>query len=349
MKNGIITVGIAGFGMSGQVFHAPFLDADRRFQIKKVYERTSERAKERYPYVETVRSYEQLLTDDIDLVVITTPNQLHVPMAKRAIEAGKNVIAEKPVAATKEEAQELCSMAEKNHVLFSVYQNRRLDGDFRTVQKLIADGTLGEIVDYEAHYDRFVTGASKKRWKAEGGRGVGILYDLGVHILDQAYVLFGMPEEVYADVRRQREASAGFDNFQVILYYKDKRAILSAGELVAMPGPHFMINGRKGSFLKYGMDVQEKALAEGAKPGGENWGKENPDSYGILAVVTENGMQKKRVPTIEGNYGLFYDNVYQALTAGEKLLVNPADTVAVLKIMEAAMKSAASKKREKIL
>ena len=343
-----IQVGIAGFGMSGQIFHGPFLDADQRFRIKKVYERTTEHAKERYPYVETVRSYKELLGDDIDLVVIAAPNPLHVPMAEEAIEAGKHVIVEKPAAASSEEVRRLCRLAKERRVLFSVYQNRRLDGDFRTIRKLIAEGTLGDIVDYEAHYDRLVTGASSKKWKAEGGRGIGILYDLGVHIIDQAYVLFGMPCEVYADFCKQREESADYDRFNVILYYKGLRALLSAGEVVAMPGPHFMVHGRKGSYIKYGMDVQEEALGAGVAPGCEGWGLEDPAAYGILGTVGENGIQKRPVPTIAGDYGLYYDNFYHAMNGEAELLVNPEDSIAVLQIMEAAIRSAASHKREKI-
>lgn len=294
MRYDRVRAGIAGFGMSGQIFHAPFLHADERYQIRKVYERTSKRAEQLYPYVETVRSFQELLGDDIDLVIIATPNPLHFQMAKEAMEAGKHVIVEKPVAVTAEEASELCRLAKKHQVLFSVYQNRRLDGDFRTVRKLIKEETLGEILDYEAHYHRFVVGASSKKWKEKGGRGIGILYDLGVHIIDQAYVLFGMPVEVYADFRKQRKETSDYDRFDVILYYQDKRAVLSAGEVVALPGPHFMVHGRKGSYIKYGMDVQEGDLAAGKIPGGENWGQESPDFYGRLAVVGPEGPDRQQ-------------------------------------------------------
>lgn len=345
MGKDIINVGIAGFGMSGKIFQAPFLYADSHFNIKKVYERTTERSKEEYPYVEVVRDFKELLTDDIDLVIISTPNNLHVPMAIQAMEAGKNVIVEKPVAATSREAQELCDLAKEKNVLFSVYHNRRLDGDFLTVKNIIEEGKLGEVLDYEVHYDRFVTGSSSKKWKADGGKGIGILYDLGVHIIDQAYVLFGMPDEVYADFRKQREESSEIDNFEVILYYKDKKAILSAGEVVAMPGPHFMVHGRKGSFIKYGMDVQEKALIAGKRPPIEDWGKDDPSMYGILTTHVAGQVEQKAIPTVTGNYGKYYDNIYKALTEKAPLLVKPSDTVAVLKIIEGAVESNQSKKR----
>ena len=249
MSDRTIQVGLAGFGMSGQIFHAPFISADSRFTLKKVYERTSDKSKQAYPSVEIVRTFDELLTEDIDLVVVSTPNQYHVPMAAKAMKAGKSVVVEKPVAASSREAEELCQMAKEQGVLCSVYQNRRFDGDFLTVKKLIENGRLGEVVDYECHFDRFVTGQSTKQWKRDGGKGVHILYDLGIHLIDQAYALFGMPEEVYADMRRQRPESSGIDNFEVSLYYPNKKAILSAGELVVMPGPRFMVHGRKGSFL----------------------------------------------------------------------------------------------------
>ncbi|MDE6845594.1 MAG: Gfo/Idh/MocA family oxidoreductase, partial [Lachnospiraceae bacterium] len=239
-----ICVGLAGFGMSGQIFQAPFLSCDPRFRLKKVYERTSNKAKQEYPEVEIVRNFESLLVSDIDLVVISTPNPYHVPMAIQAMKAGKHVVVEKPVAATSKEADELYKIAKKEKVLLTVYQNRRLDGDFLTVKKIIEENRIGEVVDFECHFDRFVNGRSTKQWKSDGGKGIDLLYDIGIHLIDQAYTIFGMPDEVYADLRKQRKESSGIDNFHVYLYYADKKIILSASELVAMHGPHFMVHGR---------------------------------------------------------------------------------------------------------
>lgn len=345
-----IHVGLAGFGMSGRIFHAPFIHADPRFILRKVYERASERSIEEYPETKVVHSFEELLADDVELVVITTPNQLHVPMAAQALSAGKHVVVEKPFAASSQEAEELCRLAEANRVLLSVYQNRRLDGDFLTVKKLIAEGRLGEVVDYECHFDRFIQGYRSKQWKREGGRGVDLLYDIGVHIIDQAVTLLGLPEDVYGDLRRQREESAGIDKFEISLYYPDKRAILSAGELVAMPGPHFMVNGRKGTFLKYGRDVQEDRLVRGLRPAHElNWGQDNPETFGTLYTVKEDGgILEEKIPTEIGNYGGYYDNLYQALRQGAPLLVKPEEAASVLRILEAAQKSSSEKRRVKL-
>lgn len=345
MNHRPICVGLAGFGMSGQIFHAPFIHADQRFELKKVYERTSDKSKQAYPNIELVRSFEELLAEDIDLVVVSTPNQFHVPMAAQAMRAGKNVIVEKPVAATSREAEELCRIAKTENVLFSVYQNRRLDGDFLTVKKLIESGRLGEVVDYECHFDRFVRGESKKRWKRDGGKGIDLLYDIGIHLIDQAYALFGMPDEVYADMQKQRAESSGIDNFEVCLYYRDKKIILSAGEVVAMPGPHFMVHGRKGSFLKYGQDVQGGLLLQGARPGEATWGQDDESSFGTLYTAADSGMIPEKIVTELGNYGGYYDNFYQAMACGAELLVKPEETVDVLRIVEAAQDSQNQKRR----
>lgn len=342
-----IRVGLAGFGLSGRIFHAPFLCADSRFSLRKVYERASERAREEYPQAEVVHSYEDLLTGDVDLVIVATPNLLHVPMVREAILAGKHVVVEKPAAASSREAAELRRLAEERRVLFTVYQNRRLDGDFLTVKKLIQEGRLGEVVDYECHFDRFIRGRRPKLWKAEGGRGVDLLYDLGVHIIDQAVTLFGLPEEVYGDLRRQRPESPGVDKFEVTLYYPDKRAILSAGELVAMQGPRYMVNGRKAAFLKYGLDPQESRLTRGLRPAGDpRWGEDDPASYGTLYTPGENGeVLAETIPTEIGNYGGFYDNLFRAIREGAPLLVKPEEAEAVLRILEAAQESTREKRR----
>lgn len=345
MEEGRIRVGLAGFGMSGRLFQAPFIDADPRYQLKKVFERKTDRAKQDYPKVEVVRNFEQLLTQDIDLVVIATPNPYHVPMAAAAMKAGKHVVVEKPAAAASKEAEELYRISKKEHVIFSVYQNRRLDGDFLTVKKLIEEDQIGEVVDYECHFDRFAVGKSAKQWKADGGAGIDLLYDIGVHLIDQAYSLFGMPDEVYADLRKQRAQSSGVDNFQVYLYYASRKVCLSASELAAMPGPHFIVHGRKGSFLKYGRDVQESCLLQGMRPGASDWGQEEEEFFGTLCMAADQAFVQKKMPTLPGNYGKYYDNLYDVIRNGKELLVKPKEAIEVLRIIEAAQQSSALKRR----
>ncbi len=341
----VIKVGMAGFGHSGKIFHAPFLKINEGFLLKKVFERTSEKSREEYPTAEIVRSFEELLTDDIDLVIITTPNQQHFPMAKMALAAGKHVVLEKPMTTTSSQADELCALAKAKKVLLTVYQNRRLDGDFLTVQKLIAAGTLGEILDYEARYERFVSGKNAKAWKAAGGEGVGLLYDLGVHIIDQAYSLFGLPEEIYADFCKQRPESASFDNFAMVLYYPTLKVTLTASEMVLEKGPHYAVHGRKGSFVKYGMDPQEAALNAGQRPGNADWGQDPESCWGILHLK-ENGQEtREQIKTETGHYGHFYNKLYLALTGAADLMVKPEQSADVIRMIEAAVLSHQEKRR----
>lgn len=335
----IINVGIAGFGMSGQIFQAPFLYTDKRYAIKKVFERKTSLSKERYPFVEIVRTFEELLTDDIDLIIISTPNSMHYSMAKQAMLAGKNVVVEKPLSITSKEAEELIKISKQQNVLLSVYQNRRWDGDFLTVKKVIQEGSLGTVVDYEAHFDRYATGKGSKAWKNTGEIGVGVLYDLGVHLIDQAVDLFGMPESVYADLRIQREESSSEDNIQVYLYYPDRKAVLSASQLVKEKGPHFMIHGTKGSFIKYGMDAQEEKLKVGEIPDSGDWGVDKEENWGILNTCINGEDARNKIRTEIGDYHNYYDNIYKVLTENAELAVKPEQAKDVIRILEAAMES----------
>lgn len=343
----VINVGIAAFGMSGKIFHAPFLNADKRFNLKKVFERTSNKAQEEYPLIQTVRSFEELLEDDINLVIICTPNALHYPMAKQALEAGKNVIVEKPICISSEQASELIELAKGKNLVFTVFQNRRFDGDFLTVKRLIKEGLLGKVVDYEAHYDRFVQNPSSKEWKSKGGQGINILYDLGVHLIDQAYSIFGKPQEVYADFRKQLSFTPDFDNFEVILYYKDKKAILKASQVVANPGPHFLVHGTKGSFIKYGMDPQEENLVKGLRPPIQI-GVDCEENYGTMVTIEDRQRHQEQVETTVGDYAQFYSNVYDTIVNNRKLVVKPEQALDVLKIIEAAILSNKTKQRERV-
>jgi predicted dehydrogenase len=343
-----INVGIAGFGMSGQIFQAAFLHTNNHFNIKKVFERKSSKSKELYPYVNVVRTFEELLTEDIDLVIISTPNKLHYSMTKQALEAGKNVIVEKPLCIYPQEAEELIQIAKEKEVLLSIYQNRRWDGGFLTAKRLIDEGKLGEVVDYEAHFDRFVKGASAKEWKETGEVGVGVLYDLGVHLIDQAVCLFGMPGEVYADIRSQREETLGDDNFQVYLYYDKMKAVLSASQLVKEAGPHIAVHGTKGSYVKYGMDVQEEQLKAGELPVGDDWGKDREENWGILNTEADGVNYRERIETETGNYHKFYDNIYGVLADKEELAVKPEQAKDVLRIIRAAVESAEKGRRIKL-
>jgi predicted dehydrogenase len=216
--NNQINTALVSFGMSGEYFHAPFLDANPDFNLVKVVERHSERSKQLYPYVEVVKEFENILNDEkIELVVINAPNYLHYEMGKKALSAGKHVIIEKPFTRTVQEAKELIELAAKKNKILSVYQNRRWDGDFLTVKKIIKNKLLGDLVEFRSHFDRYRNFIKPDTWKEEQLPDSGLLYDIGPHLIDQAYCLFGAPFSVFADLRTQREGGKIIDNFEIIL------------------------------------------------------------------------------------------------------------------------------------
>lgn len=332
----IINVGIAGFGMSARVFHAPFIDVDPRFNLVKVYERSTEKSKEVYPYVTVVHEFEQLLSSDIDLVIICTPNDSHYSLSKLALLNHKSVIVEKPMTITYQEALELCEIAKEKKVLFSVFQNRRWDGDFLTVKKLIDKGTIGDIVNYESRFNRFVVGKSSKVWKATGGVGINVLYDLGVHLIDQAVTLLGFPKAIYADLRKEREVSGSIDYFQVILFYDSMQVRVYASETAIGRFPNFAVWGKKGSFIKVGTDVQEQALINGMKPNALGFGEDTPENYGTLTVYDNNIITSNVIVTEKGQYQCYFDNIYEVMVHNKELLVKPEFCAKVIRLLELA-------------
>ncbi|UJH92615.1 Gfo/Idh/MocA family oxidoreductase [Antarcticibacterium sp. 1MA-6-2] len=245
---------------------------------------------------------------------------------------------EKPFTPTSAEANELIGLAKEKDLILSIHHNRRWDSDFLTVRKLLQEKKLGSVVEYEAHFDRFRT-EIKSGWKEEQENpGSGILYDLGSHLIDQALVLFGLPKAVYADIRIQRDGATVPDNFELLLYYSGLKVTLKAGMLVKEKGPTFIIHGTKGSFVKYGDDPQEEKMKEGLKPKDiQDWGKEPENIFGTLNTVEE----KTKVPSEEGAYIKFYENIYRAITENEELKVKPEQARDVIKVIETALKSQA--------
>ena len=227
MNNSPIKVGLAGFGIAAQVMHAPFITTMKEYQLVSVLERHNNFAQEKYPFIKTVRSFEELISDpEIDLIIITTPNDTHFEYAQKALLAGKHVVLEKPFTNTSEEAKILIEVSKKTKRILSVFQNRRYVCDFLTIKKILKEKLLGEIVEYEAHYDRYRTVAKPGAWREENKPGSGIFYDLGAHLIDQALVLFGFPKTVTADLRMQRPHSIEAhvnDYFDVRLDYGFKK------------------------------------------------------------------------------------------------------------------------------
>lgn len=335
-----IKTAIAAYGMSGQVFHGPSLKVDKRFEVCQILERSKNISKKLFPDVAIVRSYDEILnTKDIELVVVNTPDALHYEMAKQAVEAGKHVVVEKPIAHKSHEAEDLLRLANENGVLLTVYQNRRWDGDFRTIQKVVAEGRLGRIIEFESHFDRYRTFIAPNTWKEEGDEYAGVLYNLGSHMVDQAYVLFGKPKAVTAHLKIVRSGGKVTDYYDIRLEYEGFSALLKCSYLVKNPGPRYTIHGENGTFYKYGIDPQEEILKKGVLPVGEDWGTETPEDWGAM-LYEENGEDvEELVETIPGDYKLFYNNVYNAIRNGTDLIVKPGQTIEVLKILEACLKS----------
>jgi predicted dehydrogenase len=336
----IIHVGLASYGMSGKVFHGPLLKAHSGFRLKKVVERSAEKSKADYPEVEVVRSFEELLADEaIQLVVVNTPNALHYEMAKQALQAGKHVIVEKPFTVTAEEARELIKLAQSKQLILTVFQNRRWDGDFLTVQKVLEQKLVGKLVECEIHYDRFRNFIEANTWKEETGPGSGILYNLGSHLIDQALVLFGTPKSIMADLRTQRPGGSIDDSYHITLHYPDLRVILKSSYLVREAGPRYILHGTEGSFLKWGLDPQEDALKKGGLPGQPDWGTEPASEWGVLNTQVGELHFKGTVETLPGAYQQFYENLYDAITLKVLLSVKPEESLEVIRIIQAAIES----------
>ncbi|NML22217.1 Gfo/Idh/MocA family oxidoreductase [Pseudoflavitalea sp. G-6-1-2] len=343
----MIRTAICSFGMSGKVFHAPFIDLHPGFQLYAVWERSKKAAAAIYPNIISYDSYEAMLADsNIDLVVVNTPNVTHYEHAKQALLAGKHVVVEKPFTATVAEAFELEQLADKQDRIISVYHNRRFDSGFKTLQRIIESGVLGEIKEAEFHFDRYNLNISPKLHKETAVKGTGIVYDLGSHIIDQALTLFGMPEAVFGDIQIQRSISQVDDYFEILLFYPHMRVRLKGGYLIVEPVPAHVLHGTKGSFLKSHADVQEAMLIAGHKPEGSDWGTEPASAKGLL-VLMENGQPKKElVPSEQGNYMEFYDGLYNAISSNiyDGHFVPAGDGANVIRIIEAAYQSRDEKK-----
>ena len=339
-----IKVGLVGFGMAGNMFHAPFISNVPGLQLTKIRETRPENialANARYPQADIVNSTKAILEDAaIDLVVLATPNASHLPLAKEALQAGKHVVVEKPFTVTSAEADELSALAHRQGKLLTVFQNRRWDSDFKTIRKIIEADLLGNVVEYEAHFDRFRNFLKPNTWKEEDAPGTGTLYDLGSHLIDQALCLFGTPQEVSADLRAQRQNSQIIDSFHLMLHYPTLRVILKAGMLVREPGPRYKVYGDRGSFLKYGLDVQEAALKAGKAPkGAADWGVEPEELWGRLNTEINGQHIIGQIESETGDYTAFYQNVYDALTGNGQLAVKPEQARNTIRVIELAMQS----------
>lgn len=335
-----IKTALLSFGMSGRVFHGPFIQLHPGFKLVGAWERSTKNLQKFYPDSTSYDSLESLLQDEtIDLVVVNTPTYSHYEYAMKALDSGKHVVVEKAFTTTVAEAQELQSLAVTRNVKLSVFQNRRWDSDFKTVQSIVNKGVLGNIVDATFSYDRYNPALSPKLHKEIPGPGAGIVNDLGPHLIDQVLVLFGMPEKVFGTLAITREHSKVDDYFEILLYYKNLLVRLKGSYFAREPVPSYIVNGTKGTFLKSRADVQEAMLQAGHKPGSPDWGTEPEKEQGLLHTEFDGKILRERVQTLQGNYFDYYDGMYKAITTGSEVPVSAEDGVRVMRIIEAAFKS----------
>src|ERR1700720_5062528 len=337
----MIDVGLIGFGLAGRAFHAPVIRATPGLRLAAILQRHGNEAAEKHPDVRVVRSVEELLDiPEIRLVGIATPNETHAPIARQCLEAGRDLVVDKPFATTLNEAAGLVELARKCGRLITVYQNRRYDGDYQTIRQIVADGTLGRIVRFETNYDRFRPELKPGAWRERVGPGSGVLFDLAPHLIDHALVLFGLPEAVTADVRVERAVAVVDDAFDVMLHYPaGTRAVLRSTMLAAAPRPRFVLHGTRGAFCKQTFDPQEINLRRGYIPENGAWGVEPQEDWGVLTTIENDIVIKRSVPSATSDYRDYYANVRDAILGRATLAVTPEHALDVMRVLEMAQES----------
>jgi predicted dehydrogenase len=341
---------LVSFGISSKTFHAPFLTTMPEYQLVSVLERSGNTASEKYPWVRTARAIDELLADqELELIIITSPNETHFPYAKMAMEAGKHVVIEKPFTNTSAEAKQLIAVSKATGKICAVYHNRRYVADFLTMKQIIEKKLLGELHEFEAHYDRYRPDPrTYGLWREKPLPGSGVFYDLGSHLVDQALQLFGTPQYIIADIRKQKSYSVVDDYFDVRLDYGFLKVLLKSGMLVREMGPRYMMHGTRGSYIKYGEDPQEELLKAGQLPVGPEWGKEPESQYGLIHTEIDGMVVREVYPSVQGGFGGFYKNLYASIREGAALREKPEDGYKVIRMIELAFESSESKCRVEV-
>lgn len=332
-----IKAGLLAYGMSGKIFHGPFLAAHEGFDLVAIVERTKNEAIKDYPQVKIYREVEALLADEtIDLVVVNTPNFTHYEYAKAALNAGKHVLVEKPFSVLKAEAEELFSLAFRKGLKVLAYQNRRFDSDFMAVEKIIKSGKLGKLTEAHIRFDRYRNEISPKGFKEKAVPGAGIFYDLGAHLIDQVIALFGVPSEFSKTYGKYRKNTEVDDFAHAHLRYDNGlNVFVTANMLVVKPQPAYVFYGEKGTLVKHRTDEQEPQLIAGLKPVDKGYGKEKENSEGMLYLIQENGsVEEEKIPSETGNYMLLFDAVYDAIVKDKDYFVKQNDILTQLSILE---------------
>lgn len=328
----LIKTALVGFGKAGAFLHAPFIHSNTSFELTIILERSPKGAASAYPAAKIVDTYEAILSDpSIELIVLATPNQTHAAMAEQALLAGKHVVVDKPFTVQLADAKRLQELSIKIGKHIFVYQNRRWDGDFLTVREIIKSNILGEITSIESRFDRYRPEPRTTYWKETDIPGNGLWYDLGPHLMDQAFQLFGQPQSYNADIKKQRAGAVGIDYFDVEFIYEKMSYTIHAGMLENETTPRWLIKGSKGIYIKLGVDPQEAKLNAGEQPLGEDWGKEHESAYGSITFADGN---VHVYPTMNGDYRKFYGGVYEAIRNQQPFPITLNDAVELVGWLE---------------
>jgi scyllo-inositol 2-dehydrogenase (NADP+) len=335
--NNIITTGLMAYGMSGKVFHGPFLNAHAGFKLHAVTERNHKNAEKDYPAVISYNSTDDLLKDpELDLIIINTPNFTHYDFAKQALSAGKHILVEKPFTATAEEAKQLFLLARQMNKKIFVYQNRRWDSDFCTVKEIVLAKSLGKLSEVHFRFDRYKAALNVKAFKEEAVPASGLQYDLGPHLLDQAISLFGKPLSFHKILGKNRPHTVVDDYFSIHLAYPESlNVFVHANLLVTDLQPAFVLHGFRGSFIKYRADIQEEQLIKGIKPGEPGYGMEVRGIEGKLSLRDELGEQHQEVvPSEPSSYMHLFEAVYQSIINNTAYPVTEEEIITQLEILQ---------------
>lgn len=340
-----IKTGICSYGMSGKLFHAPFVESHPGFELAAIVERNNNDSREKYPGSRLYRSVEELCADkDLDLVIVNTPTYLHYDQVKMALQAGKHVMVEKPFTTKVKEAEELTELAKKLNLHLTIYQNRRYDGDYRAVKKVVDEKLLGELREIEIRYDRYRPSFGGKPHKEGDVPGAGIIYDLSPHLVDQALQLFGWPKALFADVWKMRDDVQAKDYFEILFYYDRMRVRLKATCIARQTVPAYILHGMKGSFLQERSDMQEQQLLAGEVPSLESWSAAPSQPDGFLHTEADGKPLRKHLTSAPGNYMGIFDDLYKFYNGAGPNPVPPEDGIKTVRIIEAALESSSTGK-----
>lgn len=338
MSTSMIVTGLLSFGMSGRVFHAPFINMHEGFRLKAVLERNNKTAGGYYPGIISYDHIEEIMGDgEIDLIIVNTPTNMHYEHARLALLAGKNVLVEKPAVVTAQQLVELYRLAEQQHRCLFVYHNRRWDSDFRSVKKVIESGRLGPLVEVHFRFDRYKILLGNKGFKETADTpGNGLLYDLGPHLLDQVISLFGKPVFSHKITASHRPGSKVVDYFSFQLLFPGQLTVYVTGSLlVAHAMPAFVVHGTKGSFIKQRGDVQESQLIDGADPADSGYGREPDGLEGQLFIIGEDNTKELVEVTAEkGNYKGLFDAVFETIRNGAGFPIKKEELIWQIELLE---------------